>query len=106
MKLSVGERLVLLSILPGEGDFLTIKIIRQLRERLSFTEEEHKQYQFVQAEGRVSWQGGNDSKPIEIGDKANEVIVAALKKLDEAKLLRDEHYTLYEKFVEKHRDGS
>ena len=36
LKLSVYERLVLLNILPKEGNFITLKIIRQLREDLSF----------------------------------------------------------------------
>ena len=42
MKLSVFERLILLNVMPKEGDFTTLKIIRNLQEALSFSEEELK----------------------------------------------------------------
>ena len=41
--LSVKGRLMLLGILPAEGDLTTIRIVRELREGLSFSETEHKQ---------------------------------------------------------------
>ena len=40
MKLEVYERIVLLNILPQEGDFTTLKLVRKLRESLSFSEKE------------------------------------------------------------------
>jgi len=46
MKLTVQERVVLVTILPAEGDYTTIKLVRKLRESLSFSEEEHKQLNF------------------------------------------------------------
>jgi len=46
MKLTIPERLVLVTILPAEGDYTTLKLVRKLRESLSFTEEEHKQLNF------------------------------------------------------------
>lgn len=101
MELQVGERLVLLSVLPQEGDFTTLKIVRELRESLSFTEDEHKTYDFKQEGNFVIWNKEKDvSKDVHIGEKANDIIVAALKKLNEEKKLRDEHFSLYEKFVE------
>ena len=45
-KLSVLDRFTLLSILPQTGDFLTLKIMRKLREALSFNEEDHAAYRF------------------------------------------------------------
>ena len=39
MKLSVYERLILLNILPKEGNFTTLKTVRVLKERLSFDDE-------------------------------------------------------------------
>ena len=102
MKLSVRERLVLLSVLPQEGNFITLKVVRKLREGLSFSEEELKQYKFVQDKGRVTWDDSvEQSKAIEIGTQAKIIIQDALKKLNEDKKLKDEHFTIYEKFVEK-----
>ena len=46
MKLTIPERLVLITILPPEGDYLTLKLVRKLKESLSFSEEEHKQLNF------------------------------------------------------------
>lgn len=102
MKLDVRERLVLLSVLPPEGDFITLKVVRKLKENLSFTEDEIKQYKFVQADGSVSWDNSvEQSKPIEIGTQAKTIISEALGKLDKDKKLRDEHFSIFEKFVEK-----
>ena len=100
MNLQVGERLVLLSILPQEGDFTTLKIVRGLRESLSFSEEEHKTYGFKQEDNMVFWATEKDTpKDVPIGEKATDIIVDALKKLNDNKKLRNEHFTLYEKFV-------
>ena len=43
MELTTVERLKLLEVLPSEGDILTLKILRKLRETLSFNEEELKE---------------------------------------------------------------
>ena len=102
MNLSVGERLVLMSVIPQEGDFITLKVIRKLQEDLSFSEEEHKKYKFVQEENRVSWNDKADlNKEMEIGEKAKDIIVLALSKLNEEKKLKFEHFSLYEKFIDK-----
>lgn len=101
MNLSVGERLVLMSVIPQEGDFVMLKVIRKLQEDLSFSEEEHKKYKFVQEENRVSWNDKADlNKEVEIGEKAKDIIVLALSKLNEEKKLKFEHFSLYEKFID------
>jgi len=102
MELTVAERLVLLSVLPEQGDFTTLKVIRALRESLSFSEEEHKEYQFVQEGQQVRWNSEvEQSKEIEIGEKANDIVVLALSKLNEEKKLKMEHFALYSKLVAK-----
>jgi len=100
MKLGVFERLILLNILPKEGNFTTLKIIRKLREDLSFSEEEHKTLEFKQEETNVQWKQEADvEKEIIFGEKATDVIVLTLSKLNSDKQLTDQHYSLYEKFV-------
>jgi hypothetical protein len=104
MILDVLERLVLLSILPKEGDFTTLKIVRKLREDLSFTEEEHAVLKFEDVEngGGVKWNyTAEDSKEIQIGEKASDVISKVLEKLSSDKKLGEHHLSLYEKFVDK-----
>lgn len=101
MKLNVLERINLLGILPKEGNFVTLKIIKDLKSNLSFTEEEIKEFNIVTNENNVTWNiKGQEEKEISIGEKATDVIVEALKKLDETKKLTEQYYSLYEKFCE------
>ena len=100
-ELTVLERLVLLNVLPKEGDFTTLKLVRKLREDLSFDEDEHKKLVFVQDGDQVR---GNESvnvtKRVMIGEKQADIIQETLKKLNDEKKLTDNHYSLYEKFVD------
>jgi hypothetical protein len=104
MKLTVLERITLLGVLPAEGDFVTLKIVRELRENLSFGEDEIKDLKVKQTDQRITWDvraevpGGKD---IKIGEKATDVIVAALRKLDTEKKLIDQQFTIFEKFVKE-----
>lgn len=99
MELSVFERLILLNVLPKEGDLTTIRIVRKLRESLSFTEDEHAKLQFTQEGDRVIWLPGVvGDVPIEIGPKATELIRATLEGLDKQKKLTEEHLDLCDKF--------
>ena len=101
MELGVFQRIILLNIMPKEGDFTTLKIVRKLREDLSFTEEEHKVLEFKQENGNVQWkQTGDIPKDITIGEKASDIIADVLKKLDKEKKLTDQHFALFERFVE------
>jgi len=102
IELTIMERIVLLSILPKEGDFTTLKLVRKLREDLSFDEREHKALSFEQVGDQVRWDADKAVqfvKRFTFGDKQLQIISNALKKLDEQKKLQNEHFTLYEKFV-------
>lgn len=100
MKLNVAERLNLLGILPAQGDFVTLKIVRKLREALTFDEAELAVLNVKQDGDRVTWNPEADSnKDVEIGEKATDIVVASLKKLNDEKKLTNQHYSLYEKFI-------
>lgn len=99
MKLTVIERLLALSLLPTEGDFTTIKLIRQAREALSFNEEEHKKLQFRQEGEQTLWNQIEIVKDIPLGDLVTELIKTELKKLDDEKKLTNDHFSVYEKFM-------
>lgn len=100
MLLEVSERLTLLNLLPKEGNFITLKLMRELREAISFKDEEVDRFKIKASGDRVTW---DDSvavdKEIAIGDTMKTVIVGVLKKLDETKQLTNAHLSLYEKFV-------
>jgi len=101
MKLDVLNRLVLLNVLPKEGNIMTLKIVRKLREELSFSEEEHKELDFQESNGKLVWNTViNDDKEIEIGEKASDIIVETLKKLDRENKLHEDHLPIWEMFIE------
>ena len=128
MKLNVLERLALLEVVPKEGDFITLKLVRKLRETLSFSEEEIAKIDFNQnwkcpkcqnemssssapkcecgsymtATGSMTWdaqKGEKVLKEIHMGEKMMSLCVTALKKLDSEKKLTESFFSLYAKFI-------
>ena len=100
MELSVAERLGILSILPIRGDYITLKILNQLRMNLSFTEKELKDYGIIEDKEnqRVDWQS-SVVIDIPIGEVATNLIVKSLKDLEKRKELPVNLLDLYEKFI-------
>jgi hypothetical protein len=101
MKLDILERLLLLNILPAEGNVVTLRIIQDLKTKLGFTEEEIKKVNLRQEEGRVAWDDTTYVVEIPVGEKATDIIVAALNKMNGENKLTESHIPLYERFVEK-----
>jgi hypothetical protein len=109
MKLDVLDRVTLLGILPpSEGNYVTFKVLTNLKAELSFSEKEIKDYEIVQkpvevngkTEERIFWNNNKaKEKDIEIGEQANKIIQDALKKLDEAGKINEQNASLYEKFM-------
>lgn len=106
--LNVAERIHLITVLPLEGDVTTLRIVRELRESLSLTEEEHKEFgvETTEHEGQITYRWSNAAaamapRQIQFRPKALAIIVDALKRLNQAKRLRAELLPLYEKFVEE-----
>jgi len=106
MKLKTAERLNLLSILPAEADFATLKIKRDLEADLSLTEKENKDWEVNMVAGKngigfYNWndKGKNALVEVKIGEKAMDMIVDALKKLNKEKKLTDNLFEIYERFV-------
>jgi hypothetical protein len=102
MTLTVLDRVLLLNALPKVGDITTVRIVRQLREELSFSEEEHAQLKFEQKPDFLGWNpDANVVKDITLGAKATAVIVDTLKALNTTKQLTSDHLELFDKFVGK-----
>ena len=101
MKLLVHERLLLLNLLPATGDITSIKLLRKVKEDLSFNEKENKDLGFVQDGEMLRWNSekGNVEKDITIGEIITELIKTELKKMNEEKKLTDQHISIYEKFI-------
>jgi hypothetical protein len=107
MNFTVLERLTLLNTLPAEGDLTTLRIIRRLRESLSFSEAEHTALGFTQetsidGQGKqlVRWKtDAPQEADIQIGPKAAEIIKTTLQALSERRQLTEGHLSLCDKFL-------
>ncbi|MCJ7743299.1 MAG: hypothetical protein MUO99_01895 [Dehalococcoidales bacterium] len=128
MQLNVLERLALLEVVPKEGDFITLKLVRKLREALSFSESEISQIDFnmnwkcpkcqreqsavsapkcecgsyMTTSGSMTWdaeKGEKVLKEIHMGEKMMSMCVDALKKLDTDKKLTENFVSLFEKVI-------
>lgn len=130
MKLDVFERLVLLNLMPQEGDFVTLKLVRKLREALSFSEKEIADVDFknhwrcpkcdkvelsalvvkcpdcgiyMKPAGAVNWdeeKAKGAVKDVHMGDTMLALCKTTLTKLSDEKKLTEQHMSLYEKFCE------
>lgn len=98
MLLLVEERLALLQLLPEQGSLMTIRIVRELREALSFTEDEHELYKFKQTGNRLDWKNAEVEKEVDIGAQAMGIIADLLLDLHAKGTVRVEHLTLFDKF--------
>ena len=102
MKLQMRDRLVLLNILPAEGDILTIKVVHKLRMELAPSEKELKDYNIKQENGQIIWDDAREKKigaqEKKIGPKAYSIIEEAFEKLSKEKKLNEGHLETYEKF--------
>jgi len=129
MKLGVYERLILQNILPQEGDFITLKLVRKLRESLAFSEKEIAEIDFKNhwkcpkcnkvelsanvikcqdcgiymiPAGQVTWdeeKAINVVKDVHMGKAMLNLCETALQKLSDEKKLTEQHMSLFEKFV-------
>ncbi len=107
MKLNVLERVGLVGILPKEGDFTNLKLVRELREKIGFTPEENVKFGIVQKEGTVAWnEEGHKSVEIELEDQEKELIKEVLLGIDKSKKLTEQLFTVYEKFVQDKEEKS
>lgn len=108
-ELNVGERIVALSVLPKEGNFVTLRLVRNLGEKLGLSADEHEKYEIkINTEtGIASWnkKGIEELVGLEFKNKEVEIIRTALEELDKEQKLKNEHFSLYEKFVEGEKDG-
>ena len=129
MKLEVHERIILQGILPHEGDYITLKLVRKLRETLSFNEKEIAEIEFknhwrcpkcdkvelaaeaikcidcgiyMKPAGSVSWdeeKASKINKDVHMGDKMLALCETTLNKLSDDGKLTEQHMSLYEKFI-------
>jgi hypothetical protein len=101
MLLTIKYRLLLMNILPDEGNYDTLKIVREQQDHLGISEEEHKRLKVRREGSIIQWDESQDAPvEIEIGEVAGHIIKRELTRLDSEGLLQMEFLSLYEYFVE------
>ena len=104
VSLNLFERMVVLALLPAEGNFATLKIVNELKMELAPTEKEYQKAGLSAMEtGGIQakdWLAVPDKK-FTLGEIAEGIIVKALKKMDKEMKLRAEHMTVYAKFIKE-----
>ena len=100
IKLNVLERIKLMDILPKEGNLIYWKILKGLKEKISFTEEGITNYSIKVTDGKIFWNPQQDSgKDFELSDAEKGIIIDAFKKLNEQNKITEDILSLAEKFL-------
>ena len=99
-KLNVGERLIILQILPKEANFITLRLIRDLSGKVGLSADEFIDFDMKQEGDKISWNNkGSEEKSIDFREKEIDIIENELKKLDRENKLEFKHFSIFEKFA-------
>ena len=102
MDLSVKERISLLSILPQQGDIITIRICHDLRMMLALQDSEEEKAGITKKElggGQMTIEVRNDYETeLSFSHKQIQLIIEALEGMDKNKSLTIGHLSLWDKF--------
>ena len=101
MQCSILDRLLLLNLLKDVvGDIYMLRIVRTLKEDLSFSEADFAAFKIVQTQQQITWDDAAETmKDIEIGEKAASIIRSKLQQLSDANALPENHLRLAEVFL-------
>jgi len=99
MKLNILQRILIFTLLPKEGTLLTMKTLRSLKDKITFSEEEVKKYEIRIEEDSYRWNPEKDiSIDFELTEGEAELIATGLKELDGQGKLKEQHLSLCELF--------
>lgn len=99
--LSVLDRVVILNILPAEGNMVTLLALRQLKESVVFSEFENSKLDVKIENGNLFWnKEKEENKDVEISASMRGLIETALKKMDAEGKLTEQMVDTYQKFIE------
>jgi hypothetical protein len=101
MEFSILERVQLLGITAGlEGNLTTLRIIRDFRSTLSFSEAELAALNFQHEGEQIKWNPVVGPKAVEVGPALKAAVAGAFKKLEQRESLTLDLLPLYERFIE------
>lgn len=105
-KLGVKERLLIGGLLPDRGSIADLRILRELENEISFSQDEHQQLNIKNSGGLMTWndKGDTDKKAIQFCDRAVALISEKLKELDKQGQLHKDFIDIWTMFVTDKED--
>lgn len=102
MTFSITDRLQLIALLPEKGDAITLRMVRDAQNELSFSAEEHAMIDFERVDnGNVVWDKEKDPhKDITLRAPILAMLITSLEKLNNEKELTLEQLDLYDLLVQ------
>lgn len=98
-ELSVLNRILILSVVPVEGDLLTMRVVKNFREKVSFTENELVEFNLKNNNGMFTWDRNKERKiEFEITPKETEMIKEGIEKLNKENKLTEQFIELCDMF--------
>jgi hypothetical protein len=99
MKLNILQRILIFSILPKEGTLLTMKTLKSLRNKITFSEDDVKEYNIRITDNQYQWDPGK-GEDVEFDLTEGEVkfISDGLKELDSQGKITEQYLSLCELF--------
>lgn len=100
MKFKILDRILLLNLLPQQADIVTLRIIKDIKERVELSAKEMEEVKMEQVEASLKWSPEKDiSKEIELSEVETKLIKEKLKEANDNKKLTLQHVPLYDMFL-------
>ena len=106
MKLNIVDRFTIIDVLPKQGDYITLSVVKELIGKINIREEEFKTYDITKIQlpdGGITYRWDDKKAKIEkefdITDTARQIISDAFKTLNDRKQLTINMLDTYKKFA-------
>lgn len=101
MKVTIGERISLLGVLPRQANIIIIRRVEELAKKLQPTNNEVKKFEIKPLGEQITWNDPKYEIEVEIGEIMVEEIKKILKQMSDENKLGREHISLFDKFIEE-----
>ena len=99
MKLNILNRILIFTVLPKEGNILTMKTLKSLKNKVVFSEDEVKEYEIRIEEDNYKWNPEKDKEvDFDITEGEVKIISDGLKELDTQGKITENYLSLCEMF--------
>jgi len=99
-KLTIKDRLILLSILPAKGSLIVMMHVKNLIDKLSFDDKELEEYKIRQENSFVTWDNDEEYyKEVQFNSEEIEILKKQIKQKDEAQEILFEMIETFNKII-------